>query len=107
VISATISFPLLAWNVGACNRDRSHQEAEHGDAAVDVTALLSEDEARQIALRDAVQHYSNLAAYDVRATRDGFVWHVEYMYTGKGVGGGPTYLIDARSGEILHKEYHQ
>lgn len=72
---------------------------------------VSCDRALAVAHADAVQAYRDPETryrIEVRLEADG--WHVEYYFRGTGrfhTGGGPHYLIDTTTGEILSKKYYQ
>ena len=68
------------------------------------------DKILAIAHADAVTAYDDLSSHRVEIHREDDGWHVEYIFRGNGryhTGGGPVYLIDATSGEILSKKYYQ
>jgi hypothetical protein len=68
------------------------------------------DQALAIAHADAVQVYDDLTRHRIVVRLEGDVWHVEYQFRGAGrfhTGGGPYYVIDATTGEIRSKTYHQ
>jgi hypothetical protein len=73
-----------------------------------VPAAVSGSRALAIAEADAIPVYEDLSPYriDVRLGDDG--WHVEYRIKQPRVaGGGPHYIIDANTGQILSKKYYQ
>jgi hypothetical protein len=92
--------------VSACSRDETLRP-DAGGTSPSSAPLLSEEQARQVAQRDAKDAYGDLSKCSAVARLDGAVWHVDYVYVGKGVGGCPAYVVDARSGQILSKEYSQ
>jgi uncharacterized membrane protein YkoI len=70
--------------------------------------LLAGDQALTIAQADAVRAYQDLSAYRIHLTLEDGGWHVDYeLKDPKMKGGGPHYVIDARSGAILSKKYEQ
>lgn len=77
------------------------------------TAVASPTVTRQqaiaIAEADAVAAYGqalNVLTLEVALHDDG--WHVEYhMRRPRWAGGGPHYVIDADTGAIVSKKYHQ
>jgi hypothetical protein len=69
--------------------------------------MITEQEARAIAEKDAQPDYGKLDGYEVRAELKDGKWHLEYRPGGNINGGGPVYVIDARTGTILHKVYEQ
>jgi uncharacterized membrane protein YkoI len=71
-------------------------------------AVLGGDKALAIAQADAVRAYQDLSVYRIHLTLEDDGWHVDYeLKDPKMKGGGPHYLIDARSGAILSKKYEQ
>jgi hypothetical protein len=76
-------------------------------AAQEGAAMLSEADARRIAAEDAATRYKDLKAYDVSARLENDAWHIDYTPRGGADGGGPAYVIDARSGQIVSKKYYQ
>jgi hypothetical protein len=66
------------------------------------------DEVLRIAHRDAEAAYGDLSDYRISLLRQQDGWHVDYEPTGDLVaGGGPHYVIDATTGQILSKRYEQ
>lgn len=66
------------------------------------------DQAMSIARVDAEQAYRSLLAYRVSVTLEPDGWHIDYELRDPLVhGGGPHYVIDPMSGEILSKRYEQ
>ncbi|MGL6097513.1 MAG: hypothetical protein ACRC7O_17160 [Fimbriiglobus sp.] len=68
------------------------------------------DQALAVAHADATLAYRDLTRHrvEVRLENDG--WHVEYSFRGTGrfhTGGGPHYVIDATTGEIVSRKYYQ
>lgn len=71
-------------------------------------SLISEKEALQIAEIDAKAAYGNLELYTVRAVLDRNTWLVDYELRDPNLnGGGPHYIIDAKTGAVLDKHYEQ
>jgi hypothetical protein len=71
-------------------------------------AVLAGDQALTIAQADAVRAYRDLSAYRIQLFLENDGWHVDYeLKDAKLKGGGPHYVIDARSGAILSKRYEQ
>jgi len=70
--------------------------------------LLPADQILRIAREDAEDAYRDLSAYRITLIlgRDG--WHVDFDLTQPMMaGGGPHYIIDPLSGQILTKRYEQ
>jgi hypothetical protein len=69
---------------------------------------ISPDQALNIARLDAEKAYRNLLTYRLTLTFEPDGWHVDYDLRDPGIcGGGPHYVIDPTSGEILSKRYEQ
>ena len=75
------------------------------------TAMLPDVEAPKalaIAQKDAVAAYRDLSIYAIRLSLEDDGWHVDYEIRKPGLaGGGPHYIIDASTGQILWKRYEQ
>lgn len=70
--------------------------------------LLAGDQALTIAQKDAIRAYRDLSAYRVQLVLESDGWHVDYeLKDPRMKGGGPHYVIDARTGEITQKRYEQ
>lgn len=69
---------------------------------------LSPDQALKIAREDAEKVYRDLSRYVIRLVLQSDGWHVDYdLQDARARGGGPHYVIDAATGEILSKRYEQ
>jgi hypothetical protein len=69
---------------------------------------IAADEALSIAHTDAIKAYRDLTPYQIRISLEPDGWRIDYeLKDPKLKGGGPHYLIDARSGAILAKRYEQ
>jgi len=71
-------------------------------------AAISEAAARAIAEEDAKHVYRDLSIYQVKAELKDGSWHVDYELKGEAMaGGGPHYVISAKTGAILERRYEQ
>ena len=71
-------------------------------------ATISCDQALKIARTDAETVYRDLSSYRISVALHPDGWQVDYELMDADLqGGGPHYLIDARTGEILSKRYEQ
>jgi hypothetical protein len=71
-------------------------------------AVLAADQILAIAQADAASAYRDLSAYRIGLTLEEDGWHVDYeLKDPRHKGGGPHYVIDARSGTIIRKRYEQ
>lgn len=69
---------------------------------------IASDEAMRIARQDAEAVYGDLSAYQIILTYQQDGWHVDYdLPDVLTAGGGPHYVIDATTGQILSKRYEQ
>jgi hypothetical protein len=77
--------------------------------AQEITApSLTSDEALRIARLDAERVYRDLSAYRVGVVLEQDGWHVDYELKDLHLqGGGPHYVIDPGSGQILARQYEQ
>ena len=74
----------------------------------DGETTISCDQALRIARTDAESAYRDLSIYRIAISLEGNGWLVDYELKGSKVqGGGPHYVIDARTGAILSKRYEQ
>jgi hypothetical protein len=71
-------------------------------------ALLAGDQALAIAQADAARAYRDLSAYRIQLVLADDGWHVDYdLKDPKLKGGGPHYVIDPRTGDIISRRYEQ
>ncbi|MCH8042383.1 MAG: hypothetical protein IID44_01570 [Planctomycetes bacterium] len=71
-------------------------------------ANISCDRALKIARTDAERVYRDLLLYRISVSLEDDGWRVDYELKDPDLnGGGPHYLIDANSGEIVSKRYDQ
>ena len=69
---------------------------------------LAGDQALAIAQADAARVYRDLSPYRIQLALEDDGWHVDYeLKNPKLKGGGPHYLIDAHTGDIISKRYEQ
>jgi hypothetical protein len=70
--------------------------------------IVNENQALEIAKTDAMQAYRDLSVYNVKIKLKDDKWYVDYELKEKFmVGGGPHYVISAKTGEILERRYEQ
>lgn len=61
-----------------------------------------------IAHADATRVYRDLSTYRIELALEDDGWHVDYELKDEFLkGGGPHYVLDATTGEILSKSYEQ
>ena len=66
------------------------------------------DEVLRIARLDAEKAYRDLSPYRMSIVLDFDGWHVDFELKDRDVdGGGPHYVIDRETGEILSRRYEQ
>ena len=74
----------------------------------DGETTISCDEALRIARTDAETAYRDLSIYRIAISLEENGWLVDYELKDPELqGGGPHYVIDARTGVILSKRYEQ
>jgi uncharacterized membrane protein YkoI len=74
----------------------------------DGETTISCDQALRIARTDAESAYRDLSIYRIAISLDENTWLVDYELKDPELqGGGPHYVIDARTGAILSKRYEQ
>ena len=76
--------------------------------AATLDAPITSDSALRVARSDAEKVYDCLDKYriTVQLREDG--WHVDYELIDPGMkGGGPHYVVDSTTGEIVSKRYEQ
>ena len=57
---------------------------------------------------DGEQAYRNLSAYRVTVALEVDGWHIDYEFTDPQMaGGGPHYVIESATGQIVSKHYEQ
>ena len=78
-------------------------------ATLEVTPpILAADQILTFAQADAMRAYGDLSDYCVRLSLEGDGWHVDYELRDPHMkGGGPHYVLDCFTGEILAKRYDQ
>ena len=72
--------------------------------------IVSCTQALSVAQADAEKAYRDLSRHRIEIRLEDDSWYVEYFFSGTGrfhVGGGPHYIIDAHTGEIVSKKYYQ
>jgi hypothetical protein len=69
---------------------------------------ITAEQALEVARQDAEKAYGDLSVYRIAITLEPDGWHIDYDFKQPGLqGGGPHYVLDARSGAILRKWYEQ
>jgi hypothetical protein len=76
--------------------------------SLDPKPQCSSDQALHAARLDAEQAYGDLSPYRISVVLESDGWHIDYELKDSTLdGGGPYYVIDSRSGQILSKKYEQ
>jgi hypothetical protein len=71
-------------------------------------AGLAVAEVLRIAHQDAQAAYHDLSGFKITLTPFADGWHVDYDLTDPlSAGGGPHYVIDSQTGDILARRYEQ
>lgn len=69
---------------------------------------ISPDEALRIARSDAERAYGDLTDHRIIIKRHQDGWHIDYDLVDPHLkGGGPHYVVDSETGEIVSKRYEQ
>ena len=69
---------------------------------------LTADQVLAIAQADGLRAYRDLSPYRIHLVLEDDGWHVDYELKDIRLhGGGPHYVIDARTGAIISKRYEQ
>jgi uncharacterized membrane protein YkoI len=69
---------------------------------------ITSDQALKIARYDAENIYRDLSEYSILIILEQDGWHVDYeLKNPEAQGGGPHYIIDSNTGNILKKRYEQ
>ena len=72
------------------------------------STILAGDRVLAIAQADASAVYHDLAGYRIHLVLENDGWHVDYELSDPRLkGGGPHYVIDAHTGEVISKRYEQ
>lgn len=74
---------------------------------IEKSLQLSKEEAIKIAEKDASQAYKSLEDYQVLACELAGAWRIIFDLKKPLEGGGPNYVIDKNTGEIVYKVYSQ
>jgi hypothetical protein len=70
--------------------------------------IIASDQALHVARLDAEIAYGDLSGYRVTVILESDGWHIDYELKDSTLeGGGPHYVIDLSSGEIVSKRYEQ
>ena len=77
-------------------------------AVEDAAQQITSDQALRIARLDAEKVYRDLAPYRILVELDQDGWCIDYELKNRHTqGGGPHYVIDAKTGTIRSKKYEQ
>ena len=68
---------------------------------------ISKEEAIKIAEKDAIAVYKSLKKYDLIVCELSRAWRIIYSLKEPIHGGGPDYVIDKKTGQIIDKNYEQ
>jgi hypothetical protein len=102
------SAPSGCWQLLAHAAGLMGLLKKQGGAAQRMQLAVSAEQALAIARKDGETAYRDLSFYRVTLSLEPDGWHVDYELRNPNLsGGGPHYVIDAKSGEILQKRYEQ
>jgi hypothetical protein len=86
----------------------SSQLVGSDEHSVRTGSAVPADQALFTAQQDAVTAYRDLSPFKIGITLQDDGWHIDYdLANPKMTGGGPHYIIDAETGEIVSKRYEQ
>ncbi|MGL6097515.1 MAG: hypothetical protein ACRC7O_17170 [Fimbriiglobus sp.] len=69
---------------------------------------IESSQALAVAHADALRAYRDLTPFRIELVLESDGWHVDYrLKNPEAVGGGPFYVIDATTGEIVSRKYYQ
>jgi hypothetical protein len=69
---------------------------------------LGGDQVLAIAQADAARVYLDLTLYRIQLVLEDDGWHVDYELKNPRLkGGGPHYIIDSHTGDVISKRYEQ
>jgi hypothetical protein len=92
---------LASWHVPQESADNSEDPSKSASA-------IGKDEAIAATKADAQSAYRSLDGYNVVACELKKSWRIIYdLNNDTVVGGGPEYVVEKRSGKIIHKKYFQ
>jgi hypothetical protein len=76
--------------------------------AITTEPVVTCDRALAVANADAAQKYQRLWRFRIEVELEPDGWHIVYTLRDPDfVGGGPHYVIDAATGQIISKKYYQ
>lgn len=106
MIKTMLGLALVCVLAAACKTTPKEDNA--GTTENISTMNISQDKALAIAEADAKVAYRDLSIYKVACKLEDDKWKVEYLLKDENsLGGGPHYVIDAKTGAILEKRYYQ
>ena len=98
----------------SCNNNPLKNDNETNDSSeIEITkknsfTLIDRDSVLRIADENARTAYRDLSVYTVKATLKDEKWYVDYELSNPDInGGGPHYIISAKTGEILSYRFEQ
>ena len=93
----------------SCNSISTNNVNDVKDSAkTEIAKAIDRDSILKIAETNAKTAYRDLSIYTIRAELKDSLWYVDYNLSDPNMlGGGPHYVISARTGEILKCRYEQ
>ncbi len=108
-VAERVKGPAHCWHKLARAASLMHLPAKEAIAARHAAPTVTCDQALAIARLDAERAYRDpLLDYRIVTVLEPDGWHIDYeLKNPRANGGGPHYVIDVHSGEILSKRYEQ
>ena len=98
----------------SCNSISTEMVEKEKDSSITVqgiqnnSGLIDKETALKIAEENALLAYRDISIYDISAELKEDKWFVDYTLSNpEMLGGGPHYVINAKTGEILSFRYEQ
>lgn len=100
---------LLLSGLAACKSESEGAKSGNEQKTMNVNTMgITQEKALEIAKADAIVAYHDLSPYKVEIQAEGDNWKVDYeLKDENSLGGGPHYVIDGKSGEIVSRRYEQ
>ena len=99
---------ILLSVLAACKGESGGTQSGNQQNTIGKKMGITREKALEIAKADAIVAYQDLSPYKVEIAEVAGNWQVDFeLKDENSLGGGPHYLIDGNSGEILKRRYEQ